>query len=135
MPRCLAEVAGTAQEAPQRAQVLAAERRDVERRAAVELAAPDRPAHHTEAGGAAVEQAQVRGVRRERPLHEGGLVALAHAKVEAPHAPRVRADPRREILGNDLEAPQAVVPDADRPRAAGAAGEEAAEAEVVAHEL
>ena len=78
-----------------------------------------------------VEQAQVGGQRRERALHEGGLVAAPDARVEAAHPAGVLADLRREVRGHDREAAEAVMPDADRTRAAGTAGEEAAEAEVV----
>src|SRR5688572_3497650 len=47
----------------------------------------------------------------------------------------MRADLAGEVARDHLEAAQAVVPDADRPRPAGTAGEEPAEAEVVTHEL
>src|SRR5215211_8665675 len=130
-----AQVASPAQEALQRAQVLEPERRDVEDRAAVELAAADRRAHYPEAPAAAVEQAEVRDERGERALHERGLVPVSHALVEAAHAPGVRADLGGVVACDDLEAAQPVVPDADRPRPARTAGEEAAEAEVIAHQL
>src|SRR6266545_4008224 len=91
------QIAGPAQESLQRAQILEPERRHVEDRAAVELAAADRRANYAEAPAAAVQQAEVRDERRERALHERRLVPVPHALVEAPHAPGVRADLGREV--------------------------------------